>query len=146
MSVNNSSRHQRHFRADEAVAETNGDRLAEPAGNGDALRFDDYARRDCPWPHVIPEGTRRRSLEDCFEGFVAHGFNQRILGFGVEAARVYGEVMGSRKMLGRPISILDGQIAAIARVNHFAVATRNVDDFEECGVTLINPFRESKGQ
>lgn len=39
--------------------------------------------------------------------------------------------MGRRKKLGRPMSVLDGQIAAIAQTHHLALATRNVRDFEE---------------
>jgi toxin FitB len=96
--------------------------------------------------HAMPDGKRRRSLEDRFEEFIAEGFDQRILGFDVVAARAYGALMGRRKNLGRPMSILDGQIASIARANHFAVATRNVDDFEECGVGLVNPFEEEQQQ
>jgi hypothetical protein len=38
------------------------------------------------------------------------------------------------------MSAFDGQIAAIAAVNGCAVATRNVKDFEACGLELINPF------
>ena len=56
------------------------------------------------------------------------------------AARAYGEVMGHRRELGRPISVPDGQIAAIARSNGLTVATRNISDFEDCGVELIDPF------
>lgn len=40
------------------------------------------------------------------------------------------------------MSVLDGQIAAIARVHAFAVATRNVRGFEECGLALVDPFAE----
>jgi len=38
------------------------------------------------------------------------------------------------------MSIPDGQIAAIARRSHLAVATRNVLDFENCGIEVIDPF------
>jgi predicted nucleic acid-binding protein len=48
--------------------------------------------------------------------------------------------MGRRQELGRPLGALDGQIAAIARANGYAVATRNVRDFVDCGVEVINPF------
>jgi predicted nucleic acid-binding protein len=89
---------------------------------------------------VLPDGKRRRSLEDRFERFVAEAFEQRILDFDIRAARLYGEVMGHRKAMGRPLSILDGQIASIARAHRLAVATRNVRDFEDCGIELINPF------
>lgn len=93
---------------------------------------------------VLPDGKRRRSLEGRFEEFVARGFDQRILTFDEPAARLYGEVMGRCKELGRPISVLDGQIAAIAQAHRFAVATGNVRDFEECGLRILNPFENEE--
>jgi len=42
--------------------------------------------------------------------------------------------------MGQPMSLLDGQIAGIASANQFAIATRNIKDFEHCGIELINPF------
>ena len=92
---------------------------------------------------AMPDGKRRRSLEERFEKFVAAGFAHRVLGFDVDAARLYGEIMGRRKTLGRPMAILDGQIASIARASDFAVATRNVRDFEECGLDVIDPFPDA---
>lgn len=38
------------------------------------------------------------------------------------------------------MSVLDGQIAAIARAHRLALATRNIRDFEDTGLELINPF------
>ena len=89
---------------------------------------------------VLPEGRKRRDLQDRFDRFVAEGFEQRILTFDESAARLYGEIMGHRRELGRPLAALDGQIAAIARAHRLSVATRNVRDFEECGVETVNPF------
>jgi len=34
----------------------------------------------------------------------------------------------------------DGQIAAIAKVNGFAVATRDTSPFEAAGIPVINPW------
>jgi hypothetical protein len=48
--------------------------------------------------------------------------------------------MGHRKEIGRPMSVPDGEIAAIALAKGLAVATRNVADFEDCGLELIDPF------
>jgi hypothetical protein len=42
------------------------------------------------------------------------------------------------------MSILDGQIAAIARARRLAVATRNVRDFELCGLEVVDPFESPK--
>lgn len=89
---------------------------------------------------VMPQGQRRLQLEQGFERVLAEAFAGRILAFDEEAARHYGEVMGRRKEIGRPLSVLDGQIASIARARGWAVATRNVRDFVECGVEIINPF------
>ena len=91
---------------------------------------------------TMPNGKRRDMLTERFEQFVTTAFEQRILPFDEDAARVYGDVLAHRREIGRPISSLDGQIAAIARSRGFSVATRNITDFEECQVDLINPFSE----
>lgn len=75
---------------------------------------------------LLPDGQRRRLLVERFDQFIAQAFDQRILSFDEAAARAYGDVMGHRKELGRPISVTDGQIAAIARSNGFGIATRNI--------------------
>ena len=89
---------------------------------------------------VMPAGRRRRLLTDRFERFLAAAFESRVLSFDEDAARVYGEIRGHRKEQGRPMSNFDGQIAAIAKTQGFAVATRNTKDFEDCELELINPF------
>ena len=45
-----------------------------------------------------------------------------------------------RARAGRPISHFDAQIAAIAVSTGASVATRNVADFELCGVKVIDPW------
>jgi predicted nucleic acid-binding protein len=89
---------------------------------------------------ILPDGKRRSGLRERFERFVVLAFDQRVLAYDESAARVYGELMGDRKELGLPMSVPDGQIAAIARLNHLAVATRNVLDFGHCGIDVLNPF------
>jgi len=89
---------------------------------------------------VMPDGQRKKLLTKRFTFFIAKAFEQRILTFDEDAAFQYAEIMGHRKEIGRPMSVLDGQIAAIARSNDLNIATRNVRDFEECELILINPF------
>ncbi len=45
-----------------------------------------------------------------------------------------------RRLRGRPITLFDAQIAAIARVHGAALATRNSAAFEGCGIRLVNPW------
>jgi predicted nucleic acid-binding protein len=90
--------------------------------------------------NALPIGQRRKTLEDAFQKTMIEAFEYRVLLFDESAAQIYGRLMANRKHLGRPLSILDGQIAAIAFSNEFAVATRNLRDFSDCGLRLVNPF------
>ena len=92
---------------------------------------------------IMPKGQRRQTIEQGFDQIIGTAFAGRILAFDENAAVHYGEVMGRRKELGRPLSVPDGQIAALARLHRFAVATRNVRDFLDCGIELVNPFMPS---
>ena len=94
----------------------------------------------CYGLRILPTGQRRQLLQARFEQFVAEGFIGRILVFDEPAARAYAEIMGLRKEQGRPMSLPDGQIAAIAKSHRLKLATRNLTDFENCGIQLINPF------
>lgn len=89
---------------------------------------------------VLPDGKRRRRLQERFEQFNQQAFDTRIVSFDESAAHICAEIRAQRRKLGRPISNFDAQIAAIARSLGFAVATRNTKDFEDCGLQLINPF------
>ena len=90
--------------------------------------------------YVLPEGKRKQQLQLRFEQFTKNAFSYRILDFTEQAAKNYARVMGDKHHAGRPMSVPDGQIAAISLANGFALATRNIKDFEDCGVELLNPF------
>ncbi len=89
---------------------------------------------------IMPPGRRRLQLEQGFERLLAEGFSGRLLAFDAAAALHYAEIMARRHETGRPLSVADGQIAAIARANGCAVVTRNVRDFSDCGIEIVNPF------
>ncbi len=67
-------------------------------------------------------------------------FADRIFAFTEPAALVYGAMMGEASRSGRPMSIPDGMIAAIARVNAGKLATRNLADFRQTGLDLVSPW------
>lgn len=70
----------------------------------------------------------------------AEDFTGRVLAFGADAALPYARIAVERRRAGRPISHFDAQIAAVARACGASVATRNVTDFEGCGIPVINPW------
>ena len=87
-------------------------------------------------------GRRRRDLEKRFHQVLEHGFVSRVLAFDQDAGLAYGEIMAARRAAGRPMSVIDGQIAAIARTKGAALATRNGAEFDGCDLTVVNPFAE----
>ena len=89
---------------------------------------------------ALPLGSRRTALESAFEQAINEAFKHRVLSFDQSAAYVYAEIMNHKKQLGQPMSLFDGQIAAIALSKNASLATRNTKDFQNCGLTLINPF------
>lgn len=90
--------------------------------------------------NILPEGGRRSKLEIAFEKAIFEAFTNRILTFDESAAHLYGQIMGHRKTLGQPMGVPDGQIAAIARAHDMSIVTRNIRDFSDCGLQVINPF------
>lgn len=89
---------------------------------------------------VLLVGKRRDYLEAAFNQVLIDAFKHRVLIFDERAAHVYGKLMGHRKRSGHSLSVLDGQIAAIARTHQMSLATRNTRDFMDCELNLINPF------
>jgi len=89
---------------------------------------------------LLPAGKRRLRLSAIIEKLFAEDFQSRILPFDEDSARVFAKIVTGREAAGRPISQFDAMIAAIARSRGAAVATRNTDDFEHCGIRVINPW------
>jgi toxin FitB len=89
---------------------------------------------------LLPPGKRRMRLSAVIEKILEEDFQGRILSFDEESARMYAKVVSGREAAGRPISQFDAMIAAIARSRGAAVATRNTNDFEQCGIRVINPW------
>jgi toxin FitB len=87
----------------------------------------------------LPAGRRRELLaaaaEETFGAFAA-----RVLPFDASAAAHYASIVVAREQTGTPISGFDAQIAAICRAHGARLATRNIPDFAELGLQLIDPW------
>lgn len=71
---------------------------------------------------------------------IVEQFRSQIFSFDLRAAEAFADILVARAKAGAQIQSNDAQIAAIARTRNAAIATRNVSDFEGCGVTLIDPW------
>ena len=90
---------------------------------------------------LLPSGKRRAPLHAAVERLFAEEFLGRILPFDVEADLVYPKIVSDRGRVGRPMSQFDAVIASVCRSRNAAIATRNVGDFSQCGLEIINPWK-----
>lgn len=89
---------------------------------------------------ILPPGRRREEIYAAIEAILAEDFSDCILPFDELASVAYAEWAAERRRVGRPIAQFDARIAAIARSRGAALGTRNVADFEGCGIKVINPW------
>ncbi|MGY2236369.1 PIN domain-containing protein [Pseudomonas gingeri] len=88
----------------------------------------------------LAAGKRKQRLQAQAMAMFEEDFAGRILPFDALAAVVYAELVAEREAGGRPPSVADAQIMAIAKAHGASIATRNVRDFEQSGVLIINPW------
>lgn len=89
---------------------------------------------------ILPDGTRQQRLQNLAQAMFQEDFLNKILPFSQEAAQYFAIIASDRKGQGKPISQFDAQIAAICRSHQATLATRNTDDFADCGIDIINPW------
>jgi toxin FitB len=89
----------------------------------------------------LPDGHRKRELAVVIRGILAEDFHGRVLPFDERASARYADVVTGRERIGRPIGVADAQIAAICRDLGAMLATRNIPDFEETGIELVDPWK-----
>jgi predicted nucleic acid-binding protein len=91
---------------------------------------------------LLAPGRRRETFATFLRG-LEHDYGSRILGIDAETAHLWGETTAAAQQQGWIVSASDGLIAATALRHGLHVMTRNVSDFENTGVRLVNPWKEA---
>ena len=78
--------------------------------------------------------TQANMIEDWLEE-VAKAFGDRILPIDGTVANEWGRLTAIR-----PLPVIDGLLAATAKVHGMTLVTRNIADIADLGVHVINPF------
>ena len=89
---------------------------------------------------LLPKGRRKSGLLAAAQTMFLEDFRGRVFPFNSDAAHAFAKISAARHTQGKPISQLDAQIAAIVQTLGAELATRNVTDFEGCGIKLLNPW------
>jgi hypothetical protein len=85
------------------------------------------------------DGNDGWGLWDAAKKIFDEDFADQVLSFDSDAADMYAEI-ASRRTAGKPISQFDAMIVSMARSRGAGLATRNVKDFEDYGVDVVNPW------
>lgn len=92
---------------------------------------------------LMPAGKRQAGLAAAAQAMFDEDFAGRCLPFEAAAATHYARIVAARTRMGRPVSVEDAQIAAIALAQGLRLATRNTADFEGIeGLQVIDPWVE----
>ena len=91
---------------------------------------------------LLPEGQRKTALLEAVRGLFDTDLAGQVLSFDSDAADAYADIAAARRAAGRPISQFDAMIAAIARSRGASLATRNLKDFTDTGVEVIDPWND----
>lgn len=84
------------------------------------------------------KGKARESLREWFADLLEA--EPRIVPISAEVAATAGRLRAQREAVGRRVAQADMLVAAAALTEGLVLATRNVADFERCGLALFNPF------
>jgi len=89
---------------------------------------------------VLRESKRRSQLQQWLDETLRPWFQGRILPVDEPIAERWGVLAGQRQLIGRPLKVAYGFIAATALEHDLTVVTRNVKDFDGLGVGIFNPW------
>ncbi len=87
----------------------------------------------------MPSGARRRRLDEWLKEELPQRFEGRVLLIDRAVAEAGGRIVARCETAGRPISTMDGFIAATAEAHSLILATRNVSDYEFSVKEIVNP-------
>jgi hypothetical protein len=94
---------------------------------------------------LLLEGKRRAALLQAAEVIFAE-LSGRCLQLDCDCTAQYASILALSRRAGRPMTVEDAQIAAIAYRHGMTLATRNLSDFD-ClkDLELIDPWQEAAG-
>jgi len=88
-----------------------------------------------------PQSKRRAQLESWLELELSARFSGRILPIDASIADRWGVLAAKAKRNGLPLAAVDGLLSATAIHHNLTLVSRNVSDFANTGVQLVNPWQ-----
>ncbi len=77
-------------------------------------------------------------IQTWFDNFIKN--DCKILPITAEIAKLCRELRGQQRLSGKTVTQADMMIAATVQIHQLTLVTRNIRDFDSCGIPLLNPF------
>ncbi|MFZ3179670.1 MAG: type II toxin-antitoxin system VapC family toxin [Methylocystis silviterrae] len=126
--------------------------MMKPMGDGNIRRWmDSYSEVDffIATPVIaelrfglalLPDGRKKEALTRACDTIEAEIFAGQILTFDQRAAHAFARLRAKRQALGKLLNVMDALVASIASAHAMTLATRNVADFVDLDIAVVNPF------
>ena len=88
----------------------------------------------------LPLSQKRTELETWFATDLLPRFRGRIQSLDEAASYERGRLCARLELSGTPMPAVDSQIAAVCLLRGADIVTRNVSDFAQSGVRVVNPW------
>jgi predicted nucleic acid-binding protein len=127
--------------------------LMRPASNEPVIEWVDRQQASLLWTTsvslmeirtgllLLPEGRRRQGLIEGLNALLDGVLRDRVLPFDVESAELASRVAATQHQRGVNNDVGDHQIAGIVMSRNATLATRNIKDFAELEISLVNPWQ-----
>lgn len=89
---------------------------------------------------MLPRGKKRQRLGAWLDEELLPAFSGRILPLGQEEMKSWATLQAETEKAGRRMPVVDSLIAATALCHGLTLATRNIKDFKNCKLTVVNPW------
>ena len=90
---------------------------------------------------ALSQGKRRTQLETWLDVELRARFSGKILSVDSHVADRWGWLAASAKRAGKPLSVVDGLLAATALHHNLTLVSRNTSDFVPLPVPILNPWQ-----
>jgi toxin FitB len=90
----------------------------------------------------LPQNRRRTHLENWLALELQARFSGRILPINTAVADRWGLLAAEAKRKGKPLSAIDGLLAATALQHNLTIVSRNISDFADTQAPILNPWEE----
>jgi len=89
----------------------------------------------------LPNSKRKTLISEWLHEDLLIRFNNRIISLDIDTLFQWGKMSAALEQEGLKMPSIDSLIAATAKQNNFCLVTRNVNDFENCRIKLLNPWK-----